>query len=396
MLLSMQIAGYRFNQALFMSWAEKIVIAAAILVITWLAAKAAKWAFAKLVDNVQFLRRGTSSGESIGLALGKIVSLLIWLFGLLAILQVFALNGVITPVQTLLNGFMDYVDNIVGAALIFFIGAMVARIVKQIVETAMMTVNLDKWATRGGVSEVTGNTAISKTVGTIVYVLIIIPVAIAALQTLGISAITEPAAQMLQNIFEAIPRIIAAAVILGVGYFIAKWAGQMLREILPGLGVDRSLAALEIVPETTSVTGIIARVTQIAIMLAFAIMAARMLQFPEITAILDEVLALGGRVIFGAVIIAAGFLIANLLTRIITGAGETGLAGTIVKYATIVLFVAMGLKFMGIADSIIEMAFGALVIGGAAAAALAFGLGGREAAAKKLAELDSRSKTPPA
>ena len=61
----------------------------------------------------------------------------------------------------------------------------------------------------------------------------------------------------------------------------------------------------------------------------------------------------------------------------------------VVKYATIVLFVAMGLKYMGIADSIIEMAFGALVVGGAAAGALAFGLGGRDAAAKALAKLDA-------
>jgi hypothetical protein len=59
----------------------------------------------------------------------------------------------------------------------------------------------------------------------------------------------------------------------------------------------------------------------------------------------------------------------------------------VVKYATIVLFVAMGLKYMGIADSIIELGFGALVVGGALAAALAFGLGGRDVAGRYLARL---------
>src|SRR5699024_1451775 len=47
-----------------------------------------------------------------------------------------------------------------------------------------------------------------------------------------------------------------------------------------------------------------------------------------------------------------------------------------------------GLRYMGLADSIINLAFGAVVIGGAAAAALAFGLGGRDAAARMLNKVD--------
>ena len=89
------------------------------------------------------------------------------------------------------------------------------------------------------------------------------------------------------------------------------------------------------------------------------------------------------------VIIAAGLFIANLLAKLLTGVGAT-----IVKDATIVLFVAMGLKYMGNADSIIELGFGALVVGGAAAAALAFGLGGRDAAARTLDRLSDKAQAP--
>jgi hypothetical protein len=121
-----------------------------------------------------------------------------------------------------------------------------------------------------------------------------------------------------------------------------------------------------------------------------------MLQFPELTNILNEVLALGGKVIFGGVIIGLGFMIANILARIVGGASEGSMGSQIVKYATIVLFVAMGLKYMGLADSIINMAFGALVIGGGVAAALAFGLGGRDAAAKTLEDMRSAKPKAPA
>ena len=79
---------YRFNEQLAMELGEKILLALVALLITWLVARAAKWAFAKLVDTVDFFKRGTGSGQSLGESLGKIVSLLVWLFGLLIVLNI--------------------------------------------------------------------------------------------------------------------------------------------------------------------------------------------------------------------------------------------------------------------------------------------------------------------
>ncbi|GAB5481163.1 MAG: hypothetical protein Pars92KO_09200 [Parasphingorhabdus sp.] len=391
----LRIGNYALDTELMMEWGEKIGVALIILLLTWIVAKAAKWAFAKLVDNISLLQRDTGSGESIGMSLGKIVSLLIWLFGLIAVLSTFGLNSVIEPLQTLLDDVMGFIPNIIGAGIIFFVGSIVANIVKQIVETTMMTVNLDKWANKAGAEEVTGNSTISKTIGTIVYVLIIIPIAILALDALNMSTITEPATSLLNTIFTSIPLVIGAAILLGIAYMIARWVGGLIEEVLPGLGVDRSVNALGILPEKTTVSSVVSKIVIIAIMLFAAIAATRMLQFPELTNILNEVLALGGKVIFGGVIIGLGFMIANILARIVGGASEGSMGSQIVKYATIVLFVAMGLKYMGLADSIINMAFGALVIGGGVAAALAFGLGGRDAAAKTLEDMRSgKSKAP--
>ena len=386
----MQLGNYQFDQNLAVELLEKAAMAIAILIVTWLLAKAAKWAFAKLVDAVPLLQRGTGNGQSVGLALGKIVSLFIWLFGLLAILQVLDLNAVAGPINSLLENVVEFVPRLIGAGILLFVGLMIAGIVRDIAVTAMQTVDLDKWANKGGVDNVTGNHAISKTIGTIVYILIAIPVAIAALNVLSIESISEPASDMLRMILEAIPRIIGAAILLGIGYLISKFVVNMLTQLLTGFGVDRSLSATGLVGETTSASSIIARVVQIAILLFFAIAATRMLGFPELTNILEEVLELAGRVVFGAVIIGAGFLIANMLGRLIGGT-----PGTIVRWATIVIFTFMGLSYTGVGDIITETAFSALVIGGAVAGALAFGLGGREWAGRKLEEWDSKSNTPP-
>ena len=94
-----------------------------------------------------------------------------------------------------------------------------------------------------------------------------IPVAIAALEQLGIDSISAPASEMLRMIFAAIPNIIAAAVLLGIGYLISRFVVQIVKEILPGLGVDRAMAESGLVTEGTTVSGIIARVAQVAIIL---------------------------------------------------------------------------------------------------------------------------------
>ena len=385
----MRIGNYRFDEQVAMQVIEKIGLALVVLLITWAAAKAAKWAFAKLVDNISFFQRGTGTGTSLGESLGKIVSLLIWLFGLLVILTVLGLGSVAGPVDSLLENVVEYIPRIVAAGLIFFIGMMVARIVRDIVQTVLQTVDFDKWANRGGVDSVTGNTTISRTIATIVYAIIVIFVAIMALDVLDIESISGPASDMLRMIFAAIPNIIGAAILLGIGYLISRFVVQILKEVLPGLGVDRALAESGMMAEGTRASSIIARVVQVAIILFFAIAATRLLGFPELTRILDQVLELGGRVIFGAVVIAFGFFIANLLARLISGDGENATAATIVRWATIILFVFMGLQFTGIGGMIPANALTILIAGIAVAGALAFGLGGRDWAARKLDQMDN-------
>lgn len=392
-----------------------VLAAIAILVVTWIVALVVKKLFTKLATKVPALQRAGADGSSIGATLGSIGSLLVWMFGLVALLQLLGLSAALAPIQSLLDGVLGFLPNLIGAIVVFVVGALLAKVVRQLVETALGAVPFEKWFRTAGskASSIPGSPtpraegatppppnkqaeqesvadSIPKVVGIILYSLIMIVVAIAALQILGIRSISQPAEQMLQTIFDAIPNIIAAGIMLALGVFIARFAGDLLRQVLDGIGVDRQLASVDVLPEGTKVVPTIAKVVQIGIVLFFAVMAAQLLNFPQITSFLTEVIELGGRVIFGAAIIAAGFFIASLLARMLSGVGAT-----IVKYATIVLFVAMGLKYMGIADSIIELGFGALVVGGAAAAALAFGLGGRDAAARQLDRLQAKAETRP-
>lgn len=57
------------------------------------------------------------------------------------------------------------------------------------------------------------------------------------------------------------------------------------------------------------------------------------------------------------------------------------------------LVLAMGLKAMGIADSIVNLAFGLTLGSVAVAFALSFGLGGREAAARLLRRIQDKAES---
>ncbi len=433
--------GYRMNsnygsvdtfrlQAMMQEWLPKIVGALVILAIAWAVGTAAKWALAKLIDKIPGLAKhnaGRPENQTVGHQLGSLAYWLILLVGIVAALGVLGLDYIVQPLNALIGDFFAFLPGLIGAALILFIGFIVATLAKRVVESALNVANVDRGLEKAGLTRLTGASGLAKTVGTIVFVMIIIPIAIAALEQLGIRAISDPAVSVLQTVLNALPRVIAAAIVLGIAFVIARWVATLVEQILPSLGLDRSLGALGVfgggsTPAPTpppsanyaagepatlaqaetataqpaqaaasaaaSVTPskIISQAVLWAIMLFAATEAARLLGFAAIAAMLHQVLELFGRVLFGGVIIALGVALAGFLSGMVkrSGGGGEGFASTLVRWATIALATAMGLRFMGIADEIVILAFGLILGSAAVAAAIAFGIGGRDPAKRVL------------
>jgi Conserved TM helix len=219
---------------------------------------------------------------------------------------------------------------------------------------------------------------------------IIIPVAIAGLEALQIKSISDPAVAVLGQILNTLPKLILASAILGISFVISKWVVGLIEQTLPTLGFDNSIKQLGLFPDaaegTYPATKAAGWIASTAIMLFAAIEAAKALGFTQASDILYQILELGGKIGFGGVIIAAGFALANIIGNALSrSGGETaGFASSIARWATIALSTAMGLRFMGIADDIITLAFGLILGAAAVACAIAFGVGGRAAAARLL------------
>lgn len=404
----------RYWQQQLVEWGPKVLFAILILVVTHFVAKAVQWGVAKAIDRVPVLKRHPDAGgDSIGTELGRLAYWLVWLVGLIAALQPLGLSGVLTPVTAMTNEVFAFLPRLLGAGLFFFAGLILARIVRHVIEAALGALNLEQLAGRAGLKLADAPVAvdsegvasdgvaparstIARAVGMTVSAVIIIFAAIGALQILQISAIAEPATNMLNIIALAIPKVLNALIWLALAFIVAKWVKSLLETILPGLGFDNAVRALGVMPSTSVPSRVVGAIAMTAILLAASIEAARAIGGDSVAALLFQITELGGKVIFGTVIIVVGIFLARILSNLVgSSTGEAGYAQTIVKYAIIALFTAIGLTFMGLADQIVMIAFGLILGSAAVATALAFGLGGRDYAARLLEEWHEGTAPPP-
>ncbi|MEO6360366.1 MAG: mechanosensitive ion channel, partial [Sphingomicrobium sp.] len=264
-------------------WGPKVLFAIIILVATHFVAKAVQWAVGKAVDRVPVLKRHPDAGgESVGTELGRLAYWLIWLVGLIAALQPLGLSGVLTPVTNMTNEVFAFLPRLLGAALFFFAGLILARIVRHIIEAALGAINLERLLGRAGISVgeaplavdpngvtsegmAPARSSLAKAVAVTVSAIIIIFAAIGALQILQISAISDPATAMLNSIALAIPQVIAALIIIAIAFVIGRWVKTLLETVLPSLGFDRTVAALGVMPATTTPSRIVGTIAMTAV-----------------------------------------------------------------------------------------------------------------------------------
>ena len=119
-------------------------------------------------------------------------------------------------------------------------------------------------------------------------------------------------------------------------------------------------------------------------MLFAVVEAADQLGFYQVRDVVTSFIRFGGDIILGGLILVIGFWLANLAYNAISRASGENTAGlaSVARIAILGVVIAMGLRAMGIANEIVQLAFGLTLGAVAVAVALSFGLGGREAAGK--------------
>lgn len=388
--------------------------------IAWVLATVAKLAISRVMRTFSVDERlnqevGTASSERPLLLSDTVASALYWFIFLLflpLILASLEMQDALLPVNNLLNQILAAIPKILEAVLIGFVGWLLAMVVRRIVTNLLAAAGADSLGARFGISRTSGGQSLSWIVGTIVYVLILIPTAIAALSALDIQAISQPAIAMLNTVLGAIPNIFTAALILVVAYILGRWIGDLVTNILTGIGFNNVFSWLGVPPKQPvsiaqnqldldatvlqSEPGIPARtpsefvgiVVQVGIILFAVVAATDVLRIPALTAIVSGIVVVAGKVLSGLVVFAIGLYLANLAFTLIASSGtrQARLLGQAARIAVIAFVLALALQQMGIGSDIVNLAFGLLLGAIAVGIALAFGLGGRDIASEQIRE----------
>ncbi len=356
--------------------------AAAVLVIGVIISYILRGLVSGAINRTGLGKKAKTTGGNIGKAIGKAVFWLAILYTLFLTLSRVGMGSYFGPVENLFNNISDVVPNLIGAGFIGFIGLIIAKVAGTAVSSVAEVAQVDTLASRSGLTSATGSSgSISKLLGKVVFVLIIVPVAIAVLEKLNMASISDPLSAMLNGFLSFIPALVTAAVLLAATIFIGRFVSTFLQNLLAGLGFDNSIGAImslddgeEMKTSPSKAAGYIAFVIILVIGVSAAV---DILGNDSLTEAFGTVQKFGGELLRAAVLIGIGVFLANFMGRFLSTIMNAKLAA-FVKYFAMVLFVFLGLSSLDPEGQIVPVAFSAFVISASVAAAIAFGLGGRE------------------
>jgi len=330
----------------------------------------------------------------LGSAVAELVYWAVFILFLPAILSALSMGGLLAPIQNMVNIFLAFIPNLFGAGVLVFIGYFIAKIFKNITTKFFKALKVDDFGKKYGLTVEDDNKSLSEILGMVVYLLILIPIIISALKVLGLESIAQPATEMLSDIFTFIPVLFSATIIVAFAYFIGKMVGELTSNLLSKIGFDRVLPLIGINEANINLPNLCGKLITILIVLVASLEAAAILGFAQLSNLMEKFVVMAGNVLVGVVIVGFGLYIANLVADLIQKSGTkiASMMALVAKVGILVLAASMGLSQMGLAPEIIMWAFISLVGALAVSFAIAFGMGGKDFAAKRLLELEEKMK----
>ena len=320
--------------------------------------------------------------------IGKLVYLLVFLLFVPGIFSALGMREVSSPITNLLNNVWGYVPNIVAAAIVLIVGCFIAKLVRQLLAHLFDKLNVNKLQEKAGI-EVANTDKLSNTLAYIVYVLILIPMIVMALDVLKISVISDPAVHMLNLIFGFIPNIFIGLVIIVIGCMIGKFVGQIVTRLIASAGLDAKLTKLidNNNKHSFCLSKFVGGVVYAVVVIFFAVEGVNVLKLEVLTNIGAAVIGYMPAVLSAVLILVICFIAGTVAEKALRKNGFASDA-VVAKCAILVVGAFMVLSQLGIAANIVDTAFRMLVAAVAIAFAIAFGVGGRDFASRALKKLE--------
>jgi hypothetical protein len=328
---------------------------------------------------------------------GSVVFWLAMLVGLAGAFESLQIDVVATPLKNMLTTVIEAVPALAMAGLIVLIGYIIGRLARAVIANLLATAGIDALPAKIKLDQVFAKRKLSDLLGLTAMVFILLHAGIAALDRLGLTAVSKPVSRIIEQFWEMAPSIAVAIGIVIIGVFLARLARGLITGLLEGLGVDARLKKIGVdferlhngdpeakraVDTPSEFAGLVA---QIGIIMLAVIESLNRIGFKDWAGMVREALDfLVTRGVVAAVIVAIGFALANFVRKLILerrpADGSMVWAAGAARIAILVFAFTMALQQLNVASNFILLSF-ALVFGALCLAlAIAFGLGARDVA----------------
>ncbi len=172
--------------------------------------------------------------------IAKITFWILMLFVFVAFFERLNLSGIAAPLTAFLEQLTSqYLPRLFAAGVTLFVAWLVASTLRYLVKKAVSLTKLDERLSKHAALEDDEQVSFGENLANATYWFILLLFLPAVLTTLGLEEIAKPLNNVFVAIFNYIPNIFAALVVLAIGWFIARVVRQIVGNLLKAIGTDK-------------------------------------------------------------------------------------------------------------------------------------------------------------
>lgn len=220
--------------------------------------------------------------------------------------------------NSLINGFPD----IVVAIIYLIIAFVVALVAKKIILGILRKIGAEKLLSKTGIKdEKTGNS--TEFIGKLIFLIVFLLFLPAVLARLGMNNVASPITNVIEAIIGFLPQLLAAALILYIGIYVAKVIRQLVKALLKRVGLDKLQKKLGIdaTEDQNTFTGVIAGIIYVLILIPVLIATLQVLGINSVaepaTIILSQIFSYIPSIFVAVLLIVVGYHLAKLLAPVL-------------------------------------------------------------------------------
>lgn len=234
---------------------------------------------------------------------------------------------------------INFLPNLLGAILLLLVAWVIAVIVRAIFQKGLKKVGADRAMVKGHMAK-TQEDADSKlkSIGKVFFYLVFLLFLPSVFEQLNMQAVARPVSNMMDKFLAFLPNLLSAAVILILGYFVAKFVKNLAAAFLSTLNIDRWFNKLTNKTGTpqkmdasdkNTLANVLANVAFVLVLIPIVTIALETLQIESIsqpiTSMLNQVLNMIPNIFVAIILITVGVMLAkfigDLLTSLLKGTG---------------------------------------------------------------------------